>query len=161
MCSALIMVMFPADVKLSESGTNSSALASVVCPPSPFVYPPAMRTRPSPSTVAVWLALADAMSPACMNVPGALPASLPPEPPVAEASLPPTGSPPGTIQPSFLPTISVNQMLPSGPATTSAGPPCSVGIWNSVTIPSGVIRPMLFADANHRLPSEPHVICSG
>src|SRR6187200_637019 len=67
------------------------------------------------------------------------------------------------------PLASVNQRLPSGPAviptgwrSTENGPGGAIG--NSVTTPSGVIRPMrpgLANSVNHRLPSGPSVIPRG
>src|SRR4051794_23681637 len=67
------------------------------------------------------------------------------------------------------PLASVNQRLPSGPAviptgwrSTENGPGGAIG--NSVTTPSGVIRPMrpgLANSVNHKLPSGPAVTPRG
>src|SRR5215472_8277458 len=58
------------------------------------------------------------------------------------------------IRPILFPSISVNQILPSGPATMPPGPDAAVGTGNSVTVPEGVIRPVLFApcSVNQRSP---------
>src|SRR5262245_53761318 len=46
------------------------------------------------------------------------------------------------ICPIWLPSISVNQRLPSGPAVMARGPLLAVGTAKSVTTPAGVIRPI-------------------
>src|SRR5207249_1434341 len=55
---------------------------------------------------------------------------------------------------------SVNQRLPSGPVVMPKGKLLAVGIGNSVTVPLGVIRPMLFPSfsVNQTLPSGPDVM---
>ena len=66
------------------------------------------------------------------------------------------------MRPIWLPELSVNQRLPSGPATMSWGMDPTVGGVNSVTAPDGVIRPILPTDStNHRFPSDPSAIPSG
>ncbi len=66
------------------------------------------------------------------------------------------------IRPISLPELSVNQRLPSGPATMSWGMDPTVGVGNSVTAPDGVIRPILPTDStNQRFPSDPSAIPSG
>ncbi len=66
------------------------------------------------------------------------------------------------MRPILLPELSVNQRLPSGPATMSWGMEPTVGVGNSVTMPDGVIRPILPTDsANQRFPSDPSAIPSG
>jgi hypothetical protein len=54
----------------------------------------------------------------------------------------------------------VNQRLPSGPAVILSGHLKDEVSGNSVTVPTGVIRPILFdrASVNQRLPSGPRVI---
>src|SRR5579884_2790004 len=63
----------------------------------------------------------------------------------------------------ILPLPSVNQRLPSGPAAIPSGKLWSVGIANSVTVPEGVMRPILLPldSVNQRLPSGPLVIPTG
>ena len=72
-------------------------------------------------------------------------------------------APPVVICPILLPTLSVNQRLPSGPATIPAGELPGVGMTNSMTSPAGVMRPILLAVAsvNHRLPSGPSAMPVG
>ncbi len=62
--------------------------------------------------------------------------------------------------PIWLPSISVNQRLPSGPVVIPPGSEAAVGTGNSVTTPAVVIRPMLLptSSVNQRLPSGPAVI---
>ena len=53
-------------------------------------------------------------------------------------------APAGVIRPILLPSISVNQRLPSGPAVMPSGLLLRrCGMANSVTTPAGVIRPIL------------------
>ena len=58
---------------------------------------------------------------------------------------------------------SVNHKLPSMPFVMPFGLLLAVGVGNSVIVPVGVIRPILFAvfSVNHRLPSEPDVMAVG
>ena len=67
------------------------------------------------------------------------------------------------IRPIWLPSDSVNQRLPSGPAAIPAGMLLAVGSANSVMMPAVVIRPiwLLPASANQRLPSGPAVMPTG
>ncbi len=69
-------------------------------------------------------------------------------------------SPDGVIRPILFAVLSVNQMLPSGPAATPRGPLFAVGMGNSVTVPVGVIRPTLlvFSCTYQKLPSAPRAI---
>src|SRR3989442_9317195 len=69
----------------------------------------------------------------------------------------------GLMRPIWLPSYSVNQRLPSGPAVILSGELPDVGRRNSVIFPLGVMRPIwltLFS-VNQRLPSGPAVIPSG
>jgi hypothetical protein len=58
---------------------------------------------------------------------------------------------------------SVNQIVLSGPAAMNTGPDNAVGIENSVIVPLGVMRPILFVvrltpgSVKYRLPSGPVV----
>ncbi len=71
--------------------------------------------------------------------------------------------PGGVIRPILLPTVSVNQRLPSGPAAMPAGPLPAVGLRNSVTSPPGVMRPIRLPvnSVNQRLPSGPAAMACG
>ena len=66
--------------------------------------------------------------------------------------------PEGVIFP-ILPTPSLNQIFPSGPLVMSLRKAEAVGILYSVTVPLGVIFPILFAllSVNQILPSGPAV----
>jgi hypothetical protein len=74
-------------------------------------------------------------------------------------------APSGLIRPILLPCVSVNHKFPSGPAAIPTGLLDAVRMGNSVIVPEGVIRPMLFApDAlwvNHMFPSGPAAIEAG
>src|SRR5262245_14145619 len=67
------------------------------------------------------------------------------------------------IRPILLPTCSVNQIAPSGPAAMPEGALLAVGATNSVIEPAVVIRPILLPtfSVNHRLPSGPDAIANG
>src|SRR5438552_18587682 len=70
--------------------------------------------------------------------------------------------PVGLIPPIFLAPRSVNQRLPSGPATMPPGiAPTARG--NSLIAPLGEMRPILFpaSSVNHRFPSGPAVMLPG
>lgn len=66
------------------------------------------------------------------------------------------------MRPILFPRSSVNQTLPSGPATIPFGKHSSVGTRNSVMFPSTVIRPILLENieypVNQRFPSGPGAI---
>src|SRR5215472_4436950 len=72
-------------------------------------------------------------------------------------------TPSGVMRPMLLPSRSVNQTLPSGPAVISHGAARRVGTGNSVSKPPGVMRPIRFPgiSVNHRFPSGPAVITRG
>src|SRR5215813_8410574 len=65
---------------------------------------------------------------------------------------------PDVIRPILLPSYSVNQRLPSGPAVIPLSWLASVRTSNSVSVPLGVIYPILLPAVNQRLPSGPAVI---
>src|SRR5213083_2759484 len=73
--------------------------------------------------------------------------------------------PEGVIRPMLSPSTSVNHRFPSGPAAIPHGITPAVGMENSVKVPVGVIRPILFAEGfssvNHRFPSGPAAISTG
>src|SRR5512142_562116 len=64
------------------------------------------------------------------------------------------------IRPILLPSASVNQRAPSGPAVMPAGALFGVGTANSVITPAVVIRPILLSliSVNQRAPSGPDAI---
>jgi hypothetical protein len=53
-------------------------------------------------------------------------------------------APVGAIRPTLLPSRSVNQTLPSEPAVIPRGIALAVGMVNSLIVPFGVMRPILF-----------------
>ena len=65
--------------------------------------------------------------------------------------------PAGVMRPMRAALVSVNQMLPSGPAVRRPVPALGVGVVNSVTAPQGVMRPssLVAKLANQMLPSAP------
>src|SRR5438093_12561081 len=71
-------------------------------------------------------------------------------------------APPGVMRPILLPSASVNQRAPSGPAVIPTGE-LLAGIANSVRAPVGVMRPILLppSPVNQRGPSGPAVILTG
>ncbi len=73
-------------------------------------------------------------------------------------------TPAGVIRPIRLPSNSVNQRLPSGPAAIPVGRAAGGDAGgNSVTTPAGVIRPIRLPEnsVNQRLPSGPAAIPCG
>jgi len=68
--------------------------------------------------------------------------------------------PNGEMQPILLPSASVNQRLPSGPAAMLLGLLDEVGSESSVMTPDSVLRPILLpsASVNQMLPSGPAMI---
>ena len=67
---------------------------------------------------------------------------------------------PVTVTIPIWPTSSVNQRLPSGPATIFCGEESAVGMGYCVTEPLGVILPtwLEFNAVNHMLPSGPRAM---
>ena len=67
------------------------------------------------------------------------------------------------MQPILLPSYSVNQRLPSGPATMLSGELPAVGTENSLINPLVEMRPILLArrSVNQRFPSGPTVMSHG
>src|SRR5215472_11641224 len=67
--------------------------------------------------------------------------------------------PPVVMRPILFPPISVNHRALSGPAAMPPGLPAAA---NLVTVPSGLIRPMLpLVSVNQKAPSGPAVIVNG
>src|SRR5436853_7454529 len=67
---------------------------------------------------------------------------------------------PLVMRPILLPSRSVNQRLPSGPAVIPSGLLLDVGRGNSLMVPLGLMRPIWLpsCSVNQRLPSGPAVI---
>src|SRR6266700_3304691 len=70
---------------------------------------------------------------------------------------------PSVMRPILLPSTSVNQRLPSGPAVIPSGVLLPFERGNSLMVPPGLMRPILLPSisVNQRLPSGPAVIPSG